>query len=83
MNITQLKAELLAARELNTKLHKRLQKCEGADLRLEQVKANMEQNLQRCNRMWDERTDYWFQKYKATRAQLMKLPFYIKWLYKL
>lgn len=83
MNITQLKADLLAARELNTKLHHRLQKCEGADLRLEALRSNMEREISRVRTDCQSTTEYWKKQYRDIHFKVGFLPFFIRWIYRL
>jgi len=83
LQIEQLKLDLADSRDLNTRLHKRLQKCEGADLRLEKIQNNLQNELKKCRDTAYRSVNLWACRATAAEHKLRNLPFYIKWIYKL
>lgn len=68
----KLLAELRAARDLNTRLHRRVQASEGAEQRLERVRAGYAYEYKRCRALWVRKASMWHQYYADARKQLIQ-----------
>ena len=58
--------------ETNNRLHRRLQKCEGADLRYERMRANLTAEVQSVAKWGRVRTNYWKTPYREA-CRLMRV----------
>lgn len=81
-DIEYLRAQLAASQKLNQELHRRVQRCEGADTRLERMRSDMENNFNKHCKMWSQRMTYWKTRAYSAEDKLRTLPFFIKWMIK-
>jgi hypothetical protein len=81
-DVEYLRAELASSQKLNQELHRRVQRCEGADARIDYMRDNMENNFEKHCKMWRERMMYWKKRAYSAERKLDELPFFIRWMIK-
>jgi hypothetical protein len=81
-DLEYLRSELAASQKLNRELHRRMQYCEGSDIRLKYIRERMEKDFDRHCKMWRERTKYWKHQAYSAERKINELPFFIRWMIK-
>ena len=88
-DIEWIKSELLASQKLNQELHRRLQLVEGADTRINSLRASMQGEIDRWIEIEQTAADYHrsqlrevCRKLDIADSKLDNLPFWAKWMIK-
>lgn len=80
-----LRQQLLDAQNLNRELHRRLQSCEGGDLRLEEMRSRMTKELATQAKHTDyhrQQSKSWASKFYNIQRKCEALPTWVKWFMK-